>query len=90
MKNLQVTNAAFDYVECLRRVGEHEIVMEQIANSLSTIASLIQAGRDDDSISPWTNDLLYVASTIADYNKVIGLLYNPSDKLGSFEYKEQD
>ena len=90
MKTIQVNETAFDYVEIMRKDDEHEIVMEQIANSLSTLANLIHAGRNDDSISPWTNDLLYVASTIADYNKLIGLLYNPSDKLGSFEHKEQD
>ena len=90
MKSIEVSDSAFNYIENARSNDVHEIVVTNIANSLSILASMIQAGRDDDSISPWTDDLLRVMATIAEYNDEFNAICATTDnKLGKFEYQEQ-
>lgn len=82
MKSIEVSDSVFNYIENARSNDVHEIVVTNIANSLSILASMIQAGRDDDSISPWTDDLLRVMATIAEYN-------DEFNKFRGFRYEEQ-
>lgn len=90
MKSIEVSDRAFNYIENARSNDVHEIVVTNIANSLSILASMIQAGRDDDSISPWTDDLLRVMATIAEYNDEFNAICETTDnKLGNFKYQEQ-
>ena len=91
MKSIEVSNIAFAYIEEARKSGDREIVVTDIANSLSILASLIQAGRDDESINVWTDDLLKVMATIAEYNNLYNAIAETTDnKSGSIEYQEQD
>lgn len=82
MKNLSVTNKAFDYVECLRKDDEHEIAVTDIANSMTILANLIQQGRDEEVIGVWQDDLLKVMATIGSYNELLSTIYE------TFEPKE--
>lgn len=91
MKSIEVSNSAFAYIEQARKSDDHEIVTTDIANSLSILASLIQAGRDDDSISPWTDDLLRVMATIAEYNNLYAAIYETTDnKLSGFSFQNDE
>ncbi len=58
MKTIEVSDKAFNYIENAQTSDDHEIVMTDIANSLSFLADLIQAGRFDESIRLWTDELL--------------------------------
>ena len=90
MKSIEVSDRAFNYIENAHKNEDQEIVATDIANSLSILASLIQAGRDDESINVWTDDLLRVMATIAEYNSLYSAIAETTDnKLGKFEYQEQ-
>jgi hypothetical protein len=90
MKSIEVSDRAFNYIENAHKNEDQEIVATDIANSLSILASMIQAGRDDESINVWTDDLLRVMATIAEYNNLYSAIAETTDnKLGNFKYQEQ-
>lgn len=91
MKSIEVSKSAFAYIEHARKGDDHEIVVTDIANSLSIIASLIQSGRDDDSINPWIDDLLKVMATIAEYNNLYNAIAETTDnKLSGFSFQNDE
>lgn len=90
MKLIEVSDRAFNDIEYARKGEDREIVVTNIANSQSILASLIQAGRDDESINVWTDDLLRVMATIADYNDLYSAIAQTTDnRLGNYRYEEQ-
>ncbi len=79
MKNIELPDYAVERIARLRNGEDYTLVKDGIANSLSTLADLIQAGRDDDSISVWNDELLKVSYSLCEYNSLINILTEYSD-----------
>lgn len=80
MKKVNLTDAAASMIDSLRSFDTKEIKKSNVADSLSSLSLLIASGRDCEEIASFTNDLLRVMETLADYNEWIDCLYADSDK----------
>lgn len=88
MKNVNVTNDAFDRIVGIRSGNEMEMIKTGISDSFSTLSELINAGRDEESISVWVDDLLKVMFVLSDYNALVNSLQDISDNdLGAYRYE---
>ena len=78
MKTIQVTDTAAVRVNDLQDTG-FERSKCNIADAQSSVARLIHLGRDEETIQPWTDDLLKVLCTLAEYNELINAIRETSD-----------
>lgn len=90
MKTIEVSEMAYRDIQRIRKNGEDwGLIKSQIANSLSSLANLIQAGRDEEVINVWIDDLLRVMVTLSDYNQLIDSLEMTKERtLGRYCYEE--
>jgi len=88
MKNVMLTNRAAVLVNELQDTG-FEMSKCNISDAQSSIARLIEQGRDEETISPWTDDLLKVLYTLSEYNELINAIREPSDNCtGHYSFNE--
>lgn len=72
MKQIEVSNDAQKRISRLRDGSEeYGMIVSNIALSQARLAQLVNLGRDDDSIEPWTDDLLKVMYTLAEYTDLV-------------------
>ena len=79
MKKVEVSNDAMDRISSLRNGSDMEMIKADIADSLSTLAELINAGRDEEVINTWVDDLLKVMYVLGEYNDLVNALCYPPD-----------
>ena len=84
MKQVEVCTDALVLIDGLRTSEEYELAKASIADSLSALANIISAGRDNDNVNMWTDDLLRVAYTIGQYNEMVNALYQTRDTQQGF------
>lgn len=88
MKNVMLTNRAAVLVNELQDTA-FEMSKCNISDAQSSIARLIELGRDEETISPWTDDLLKVLYTLSEYNELINAIREPSDNCtGHYSFNE--
>lgn len=88
MKKVEVSNDAMDRISSLRNGSDMEMIKADIADSLSTLAELINAGRDEEVINTWVDDLLKVMYVLGEYNSLVNsLCYPPDYKSGAYMFK---
>lgn len=97
MKKVELTQNAAAHIESLRMIesGEYELTKDNIVNSMASVSELINAGRDEEVIGVWIDDLLKVLYTLGQYNELINELYSVKDNRGgsvyySFNDKEKE
>ena len=84
MKKVELTTNAAAHIESLRMVesGDYELTKDYIVNSMASISELINAGRDEEVIGVWIDDLLKVLYTLGRYNELVNELYSVTDNRG--------
>lgn len=88
MNKVEVSNDAMDRISSLRNGSDMEMIKADIADSLSTLAELINAGRDEEVINTWVDDLLKVMYVLGEYNSLVNsLCYPPEYKSGAYMFK---
>ena len=89
MKEIKVSADAYVAIDGLRNGEDYGLAKELIADSMSSLAALIHLGRDEETISTWTDDLLKVLYTLGEYNSLVNALSDTSDrKPGFFSYEQ--
>ncbi len=89
MKNVSVKKEAAVIIDNLRNGDGFELTKAGIANSLSSLAKLIDAGRDNEDINVWTDDLLSVMYVLGEYNDLVNALYFEKDNsFGHYCYED--
>ena len=86
MKETKVSADAHEAIDNLRNRFDNELAKELIADSMSTLAALIYIGRDEETISPWIDDLQKVMFTLSEYNNLV----NDIAKEGEEPEKNED
>lgn len=88
MKKVELTTNAAAHIESLRKVesGDYELTKDYIVNSMASISELINAGRDEEVIGVWIDDLLKVLYTLGRYNELVNELYSVTDNRGGSGY----
>lgn len=86
---IEVSKAAHDLISGLRTSDYNEIVKTDIADSLSALANLINAGRDSEEINVWVDDLLKAMYVLGEYNTLVNSL-NDTSNLGKRFYTYSD
>ncbi len=79
MNKVEVSNDALDRISSLRNGSDMEMIKADIADSLSMLAELINAGRDEEVINTWVDDLLKVMYVLGEYNSLVNSLSYPPD-----------
>lgn len=74
MKETKVSADAHEAIDNLRNRFDNELAKELIADSMSTLAALIYIGRDEETISPWIDDLQKVMFTLSEYNNLVNAI----------------
>lgn len=74
MKETKVSADAHEAIDNLRNRFDNELAKELIADSMSTLAALIYIGRDEETISPWIDDLQKVMFTLGEYNNLVNAI----------------
>lgn len=74
MKETKVSADAYEAIDNLRNRFDNELAKELIADSMSTLAALIYIGRDEETISPWIDDLQKVMFTLSEYNNLVNAI----------------
>ena len=81
MKQIKLSKDALERISRLRDGSEeYGMIVGNIALSQGRLAQLVELGRDDDSIEPWTDDLLKVMYTLSEYTDLVLALYDTSDR----------
>jgi hypothetical protein len=81
MEQITVTKNALQYIHRLREGGEEfGMVLDNIALSFARLSQLIELGRDEDVIAPWTEDLQKVMFTLSSYTDLVQALSATSNK----------
>ena len=91
MKNVEMSQVAAKHIESLRNPvsGEYELTKDNIVNSMASISDLINAGRDEEVISVWIDELLKVLYTLGEYNELVNELYfNTDNEHGKYTFHE--
>ena len=89
MKQVEVTLDALDRISGLRNGNEMEMIKAGIADSYATLSELINAGRDEETIAVWTDDLLKVMFVLSDYNALVNSLQDvPENRFGAYRYED--
>lgn len=87
---IEVSKAAHDLISSLRTSDYNEIVRTDIADSLSTLANLVNAGRDSEEINVWIDDLLKAMYVLGEYNSLVNALYDTSNQEeGCYRFKDK-
>lgn len=88
MKKVELTLNAAAHIESLRMAGsdEYELTKDYIVNSMASVSELINAGRDEEVIGVWIDDLLKVLYTLGQYNELVNELYSVTDNRGGSGY----
>lgn len=88
MKKVELTTNAAAHIESLRMAesGEYELTKDNIVNSMASVSELINAGRDEEVIGVWIDDLLKVLYTLGQYNELVNELYSVTDNRGGSGY----
>jgi len=72
MKKIAVSKKALQHIYRLREGGEEQcMVFNNIALSFARLSQLIELGRDEDVITPWTDDLRQVMFTLSAYTDLV-------------------
>ena len=79
MNKVEVSNDALDRISSLRNGSDMERIKSDIADSLSTLAEMINAGRDEEVINVWADELLKVMYVLGEYNDLVNALCYPPD-----------
>lgn len=79
MNKVEVSNDALDRISSLRNGSDMEMIKSDIADSLSTLAEMINAGRDEEVINVWADELLKVMYVLGEYNDLVNALCYPPD-----------
>lgn len=81
MEQITVTKNALQQIHRLREGGEEfGMVLDNIALSFARLSQLIELGRDEDVIAPWTEDLQKVMFTLSSYTDLVQALSATSNK----------
>ena len=89
MEQIKVSADAYVAIGGLRNSEDYELAKTNIADSMSTLSALIHLGRDEETISPWADDLLKVMFTLGEYNNLVNAFSETSDrKPGFFSYEQ--
>ena len=81
MEQITVTKNALQHIHRLREGGEEfAMVLDNIALSFARLSQLIELGRDEDVIAPWTEDLQKVMFTLSSYTDLVQALSATSNK----------
>ena len=81
MEQITVTKNALQHIHRLREGGEEfGMVLDNIALSFARLSQLIELGRDEDVIAPWTEDLQKVMFTLSSYTDLVQALSATSNK----------
>ena len=84
MKHVKVSAGAYVAIDNLRNSDDYVQAKANIADSMTSLATLVHLGRDEESISEWTDDLLKVMFTLGEYNSLVNVLYNTSERKPGF------
>ena len=88
MNKVEVSNDALDRISSLRNGSDMEMIKADIADSLSVLAEMINAGRDEEVINVWADELLKVMYVLGEYNSLVNsLCYPPEYKSGAYMFK---
>jgi len=79
MKSVEVSENGFFHIKNAQSENDREVTLSEIADSFSTIANIIQAGRDNPDISFYTDDLLRVMDTLSSYNSLYNAISETTD-----------
>lgn len=92
MKSIEVSNFGFSFIQDAQSGRDREVTLVSIADSFSTIANIIQAGRDNPDISFYTDDLLRVMDTLSSYNSLYNAISETTDNKynGYFEFHDKE
>lgn len=72
MEKIAVSKNALQHIYRLREGGEEQcMVFNNIALSFARLSQLIELGRDEDVITPWTDDLRQVMFTLSAYKDLV-------------------
>ena len=89
MESIEVSKKAFIRINNLRNGDDFDLAKSNIADALTTLSDIIQAGRDEEVINAWTDDLLLVMAVVGDYNNLINDLEETSEsKSGRYHYED--
>ena len=82
MKQIELSKNALERIGrlCDCNCEEYEMIVGDIAQSQARLAQLVNLGRYDDSIEPWTDDLLKVMYTLAECTDLVQALRTRSDR----------
>ena len=81
MGKIAVSKKALQHIYRLREGGEEQcMVFNNIALSFARLSQLIELGRDEDVITPWTDDLRQVMFTLSAYTDLVQALSATSNK----------
>ena len=82
-----LSEKAKESIENIRDNSNFMLKKSDIADSLSTLAGMMQAGRDDEGINVWTDEIISAMHTIGEYNNLINNLNEEHDQdTGKFRY----
>lgn len=92
MKTIEVSESGFSYIKDAQSERDRAFTLSEIADSFSTIANIIQAGRDNPDISFYTDDLLRVMDTLSSYNSLYNAISETTDNKynGYFEFHDKE
>lgn len=93
MKSIEVSEIGFSYIEDAQSERDRDVTLTSIADSFSTIANILQAGRDNPDIAFYTDDLLRVMDTLSRYNSLYNAISETTDNKyynGCFIFNENE
>ena len=79
MKQIEVCNYAQVLIEELRDSEVHATVKGNLADAFSSLSRMIHAGRENEELSAWGDELLLVQSVLSEYNELVNALHRVSE-----------